>query len=174
MKNFDSVRNVLIPLGIGRPIKSKKYLFVAIVSILLSLSYKYLTVTYVNSVILDLLVVGMIISGVSFMYDKIHYIYHIKILDKNNVGVIIGHSNKVLVLEGQNVIKEYDCDAVIIRPADAAKDNTYEKYSSVIQCVKNNVITTNIIVDRIKEFENTVLFPNLDRVNEDIEVIYEE
>lgn len=174
MNNLDCIRNVLIPMGIGRPIRSKKYLFVTIVSILLSIAYKYLTIKYINTAILDFIVIGSIVALISFIYDKLYYKHCCNKFDSMKLGVLIGHSNKVLVVAGDDVIHEYDCDAVIIRPADAAKDDTYEKYSSVIQCVKNNVITTKIIVDKIKEFENTVLFPNLDRVNEDIEVIYED
>ena len=78
------------------------------------------------------------------------------------------------MLEGENVLDEYDCDMVIIRPADAFRNIAFEKSSSVIECVQNNEITAQIIVDKIEEFENVVLLPNYNRADEDIKVIYEE
>lgn len=173
MNYFDSLRNVLIPLGVARPIKSKKYLFVTVVSILLSIPYKYLTISYINSVILDFMIIASIIGTVSFIYDKLYYQHYAKKFDSKNIGVVIGQSNTVLILEGQEVLEEYNCDMVIIRSADTLKDKAFVKQSSVIECVQNNKITTQIIVDKIEEFEKCVLLPNLDRVGEDIEVIYE-
>ena len=174
MRNFDSVRNVLIPMGIGRPVKTKKYLFVAVASILLSIPYKYFTVKYINSAVLDFAVIGFIISAISFIYDKLYFKHCTIKFDSKKMGVVIGHSNTVLVLEGENVLDEYDCDMVIIRPADAFRNIAFEKSSSVIECVQNNEITAQIIVDKIEEFENVVLLPNYNRADEDIKVIYEE
>ena len=174
MNNLDCIRNILIPMGIARPMKKNKYPFVVVTVILLSIAYKILTIKYINSVVLDFIVIGLIVGGISFIYDKLYYKHCSTKFDAMKLGVIIGHSNTVLVLEGQNVIKEYDCDMIIIKPADAVKDKIFDKYSSVIECVQNNEITAQIIIDKIEEFENRVLLPNLDRVEEDLEIIYED
>ncbi len=173
MKMTDEIRNAFIPLGIRKANTTKKYIIVSVISILIALFFKSITVNYIQSLIFDFIMVSSIIGIVSLTYEKLYIRYQEKLCANGKYGVVITHSNKVYFVQEDNIISETDCDEIKIRPVDDTKEDAYKRLSSVVECIKDNKTVVAYAICKLKEFENTTLLPNLDRVDEDVHVIYD-
>lgn len=176
IKKDEAIRNILIPLATGKPNIYKK-LFVVILSVFyIMIAISYLTHAYfVQYPWLEAGIIMILMLIVSKIYDVL-YVYTLQGEIEENVDcAIIGFSNKLIIISGENVLNEYDADEIKIRPILFDEEEALFKNStSIIECFKNGNVIGRIAVNKIKDYEGLTLKADMSRVNEDIEIIYDD
>lgn len=172
----DEIRNVRLPLAVTRPNLYEKLIFIGFAVFYLMCLISYLTNGFLtNYIFLELGLIFILILILSKIYDVFYISATEHIMDTELAGIVIGFSNKILVLNGEDVIEEIDTDEIKIRSVYLEEEETFfSKYTSVLECMKNGVIVGRVGVDKVVELEGITLKANMDRVDEDIVVIYDD
>lgn len=170
------IRNILLPLATGKPNVYKK-LFVIVLSVFyLMLTFSYLTDAYFMEY--PWFEAGLIIlcmTLISKVYDII-YVHTLSSVIRINANcAVIGFSNKLLLISGEEVMNEYEADEIKIRPVMHDEEEVlFKKYTSILECRRKGNVIGIVAVDRMKEYEGMVLKADMSRADEDMEVIYDD
>lgn len=171
--NEVEIRNTVLPLAVTKPDLYKKLLVVGVVVFYIMMVISYFSDGFLtNYIFLQLSLIILLILGVSNIYDKMYINTVEEIIDSEDAGVVIGFSNKLLILTGDEVMDEIETDEIKIRSVrDEEEETFFSKYTSVIDCFKNGELVGSVGVDKIAHMEGTVLRADMSRVDEDIVVI---
>lgn len=174
--NTDSLRNVRIPIAITRPETLKKALYVSVIVLYIMLSISYFTNGFlIQYMYLELGIILFSLWFISYLFEKLYYKFIGDIINVSETSIVIGFSNKLLILQGDLLIDEYDTDEIKIREATSEEgEYFYGNSSTVLECIKNGELIGKVGVGKLSEFEGSVLTPNMSRANEDIEIIYDD
>ncbi len=171
--NSEDLRNVIIPLAAGRLLGKKKSCLLGLIVWMIAM----LTVCTNTAMTVDNLIAAAIVTGcVICVAMKVStYVYRKRIekkLDSKDCGVVIGFSNKILLLRGIDIVGVYEPDTINVRPAHKEESEYVNiKNTTVFECLKDGVSIGTICVDRLREYEGITLVPNMSRADEDLEVI---
>jgi hypothetical protein len=128
-----------------------------------------------NYIYLELGLIAVLIAIVSNIYDKLYINTVEEIIDAELAGVVIGFSNKLLILTGEEVMDEIETDEIKIRSvSDDEEETFFSKYTTVLECFKNGELVGRVGVDRIAHLEGTTLKADMSRANEDMVVMYDD
>jgi hypothetical protein len=174
--NQEEIRNVMIPLAAARPSIYKKGLIIGLICAYLMLLISYFTSgALLEYMFVEIGIISVILFISSKIYDYIYRCHYEDIIDNSMTGVIIGFSNKLLILSGEEVLKEFDTDEITVRNVKTSeKEAFYANCTTILECKKNGEIIGMVGVDRLKEFEGLTLTADNSRADEDIQVIYDE
>jgi hypothetical protein len=168
------IRNVGLPLAFSKPnlyIKS-------LISGLATLGTLILINT-IFSVRVDFNVVVLSVLTVFFLwfYSSKYDDLYIWLKERKLFGIIpcavIGFSNKVVILAGENVIEEIDTDEIEIRKLTAEEKQEYYNYTSAICAKKSGQVIKTVYVEGINVYEGSILNANPDRIEDYLEIIYD-
>ena len=174
--NKDDLRNVMLPMAVSKPNFYKKLLVNSLITfyVVFILSYFTKGVLTQYTFLQTFIVMGIFIA-VYFIYDYFHIQNSEEIMDSTQTGVVIGFSNKILILSGENVIHELDADEIEIRNVlEGEYEVFFPKFTSIIDCKKGGKTVSAIGVDKIKDYEGVVLLADSSRANEDLEILYDD
>ena len=171
--NEVEIRNTMLPLAVTKPDLYKKLLVVGVVVFYIMMVISYFSDGFLtNYIFLQLSLIILLILGVSNIYDKMYINTVEEIIDSEDAGVVIGFSNKLLILTGDEVMDEIETDEIKIRSVrDEEEETFFSKYTSVIDCFKNGELVGSVGVDKIAHMEGTVLKADLSRVDEDLVIV---
>lgn len=174
--NEVEIRNTVLPLAVTKPDLYKKLIVVGLIVFYIMMVISYFSSGFLtNYVFLQLSLIILLLVVVSNIYDKLYINKVEEIIDSELAGVVIGFSNKLLILTGDEVMDEIETDEIKIRGvSDDEEDTFFSKYTSVIDCFKNGELVGSVGVDRIAHMEGTVLRADLSRVDEDLIVLSED
>lgn len=174
--NQEEIRNVMIPLAAAKPDIYKKGLIMGLISAYLMLLISYFTSGFLtNYILIEIGILSIILLIGSKIYDYIYRCYYEDIIDNSMTGVVIGFSNKLLILSGEEVLKEFDTDEITVRKVGTSeRESFFANCTTILECKKNGEIIGMVGVDRLEEFEGLTLTADNSRANEDIQVIYDE
>lgn len=174
--NQDDFRNVIIPLATAKPDIHKKGLLIGLLSLYCMLLISYFTDGILTEyIVVEIGIMVFIMFIISVIYDYIYRCIYEQLIDNSQTGVVIGFSNKLLVLSGVEVLKEFETDEIAIREVKSSEmEAFFPKYTSVVECKKDGEVIGLIGIDKIPELEGVILVPNENRVSEDLEIIYDE
>lgn len=174
--NKDDLRNVMLPMAVGKPNFNKKLLINSIITFYIMVIISYFTKGLLTQHVFVETMIAMGIFGVVYFLYDYFYIQNLEeVMDLTQTGVVIGFSNKILVLSGENVLHEVDADEIEIRNVlEEESEIFFPRYTSIIDCKKEGKTVKTIGIDKIKDYEGIVLFADKSRVNEDIEIVYDD
>lgn len=176
-KNRDvEIRNILLPLATGKPNMYKK-MFIVIISVFyLMLVLSYLTNAYfVQYPWIEAGIIIIFMVFISKIYDWIYVKTITNLIEETASCAVIGFSNKLLVLSGEDVLTEYDTDEIKIRPIlSDEEEGLFRKSTSIIECFKNGDVVGRIAVNKLKDYEGLTLKADMSRANEDLEIVYDD
>ena len=89
--------------------------------------------------------------------------------EKENIATIQKYLNEL----NYNISKETD-KIKIRQVTNEESDTFYQKYSSIIECFKNNEKIGQICVAKVGNFDGLTLTADMSRANEDIEIVYDD
>lgn len=174
--NEVEIRNTVLPLAVTKPDLYKKLIVVGLIVFYIMMVISYFSSGFLtNYVFLQLSLIILLLVVVSNIYDRLYINKVEEIIDSELAGVVIGFSNKLLILTGDEVMDEIETDEIKIRGvSDDEEDTFFSKYTSVIDCFKNGELVGSVGVDRIAHMEGTVLRADLSRADEDLIVVSED
>lgn len=172
----EEIRNVMIPLAAAKPDIYKKGLIIGLISAYFMLLISYFTSGFLtNYMLVEICILSIILFVISKIYDYIYRCYYENIIDDSMTGVVIGFSNKLLILSGEEVLKEFDADEITVRNVKTSeKEAFFANCTTILECKKNGEIIGMVGVDKLEEFEGLTLVADNSRANEDIQVIYDD
>lgn len=174
--NQEEIRNVMIPLAAAKPSIYKKSLILGLIVMYFMVLLSYLTQGFLTQYLLvEIGIISVLLFIGSHIYDYIYRCNYEDLIDNSMTGVVIGFSNKLLIISGEEVLKEFDTDEISIRSVNNSEtESFFSKYTSIIECKKNGEIIGLIGIDKIVEFEGVTLVADNSRANEDLEILYDE
>lgn len=176
--NLDDIeiRNTMLPLAVTKPDLYRKLIVVGLVVFYLMAVISYFSDGFLtNYIYLQLGLIAILMCIVSKIYDSLYINTVEEIIDSELAGVVIGFSNKLLILTGENVMDEIETDEIKIRGVtDDEEETFFSKYTSVLECFKNGELVGKVGVDKIAHLEGTTLKADMSRVDEDLVVIDED
>lgn len=174
--NDTEIRNTVLPLAVTKPDLYRKLIIIGLVVFYLMVVISYFSEGFLtNYIYLELVLIAALMAVVSKIYDALYINTVEEIIDSELAGVVIGFSNKLLILTGEEVMDEIETDEIKIRGVEDDEEETFfSKYTSVLECFKNGELVGKVGVDRIPHLEGVVLKADMSRANEDLTVIYEE
>lgn len=174
--NKDDLRNVMLPMAVSKPNYYKKLLINSLITFYLMFILSYFTRGLLTQhIFIEVLILLGIFGVVNFIYDYFHIQKLEEIMDTTQTGVVIGFSNKILILSGDNIIHEVDADEIEIRNVlDGESSIFFPKHTTIIDCKKEGKTVSAIGVDKIKDYEGFILLADKSRANEDLEIVYDE
>lgn len=170
------IRNTMLPLAVTKPDLYRKLIVVGLVVFYLMAVISYFSDGFLtNYIYLQLGLIAILMCIVSKIYDSLYINTVEEIIDSELAGVVIGFSNKLLILTGENVMDEIETDEIKIRGvSDDEEETFFSKYTSVLECFKNGELVGKVGVDKIAHLEGTTLKADMSRVDEDLVIIEEE
>lgn len=176
MNNSAEIRNVMIPLAVAKPDMYKKNVILGLIILYIMLIFTFLTKgIFVEYIYLEILFIWVLMFIGSKLYDVIYKRRYEDLIDDSMTGVVIGFSNKLLILSGDEVLKEFDADEITVRDVKTSETETFfANCTTILECKKNGEIIGMVGVDKIEEFEGLTLIADNSRIDEDLEVIYDE
>ena len=174
--NDTEIRNTMLPLAVTKPDLYRKLLIVGAVVFYLMVVISYFSNGFLtNYIYLELVLIAILTAVVSKIYDNLYINTVEEIIDSELAGVVIGFSNKLLILTGEEVMDEIETDEIKIRGvSDDEEETFYSKYTSVLECFKNGELVGKVGVDKIAHLEGVVLKADMSRANEDLVVEYDD
>ncbi len=174
--NTVEIRNTVLPLAVTKPNLYSKLFVVGSVVFYLMLVNSFLTNGFLtNYIYLEITLIGILLFLVSKIYDTLYLNTVGDIIDTESAGVVIGFSNKLLILTGEEVVEEIETDEIKIRSVNDSEDETFfSKYTSVLDCFKDGELVGSVGVDRLEHLEGAILTADMSRANEDMVVIYDD
>ena len=170
------IRNTMLPLAVTKPDLYRKLIVVGLVVFYLMAVISYFSDGFLtNYIYLQLGLIAILMRIVSKIYDSLYINTVEEIIDSELAGVVIGFSNKLLILTGENVMDEIETDEIKIRGvSDDEEETFFSKYTSVLECFKNGELVGKVGVDKIAHLEGTTLKADMSRVDEDLVIIEED
>lgn len=170
------IRNTMLPLAVTKPDLYRKLIVVGLVVFYLMAVISYFSDGFLtNYIYLQLGLIAILMCIVSKIYDSLYINTVEEIIDSELAGVVIGFSNKLLILTGENVMDEIETDEIKIRGvSDDEEETFFSKYTSVLECFKNGELVGKVGVDKIAHLEGTTLKADMSRVDEDLVIIEED
>ena len=170
------IRNTMLPLAVTKPDLYRKLIVVGLVVFYLMTVISYFSDGFLtNYIYLQLGLIAILMCIVSKIYDSLYINTVEEIIDSELAGVVIGFSNKLLILTGENVMDEIETDEIKIRGvSDDEEETFFSKYTSVLECFKNGELVGKVGVDKIAHLEGTTLKADMSRVDEDLVIIEED
>ena len=170
------IRNTMLPLAVTKPDLYRKLIVVGLVVFYLMAVISYFSDGFLtNYIYLQLGLIAILMCIVSKIYDSLYINTVEEIIDSELAGVVIGFSNKLLILTGENVMDEIETDEIKIRGvSDDEEETFFSKYTSVLECFKNGELVGKVGVDKIAHLEGVVLKADMSRANEDLVVEYDD
>ena len=170
------IRNTMLPLAVTKPDLYRKLIVVGLVVFYLMAVISYFSDGFLtNYIYLQLGLIAILMCIVSKIYDSLYINTVEEIIDSELAGVVIGFSNKLLILTGENVMDEIETDEIKIRGvSDDEEETFFSKYASVLECFKNGELVGKVGVDKIAHLEGTTLKADMSRVDEDLVIIEED
>ena len=170
------IRNTMFPLAVTKPDLYRKLIVVGLVVFYLMAVISYFSDGFLtNYIYLQLGLIAILMCIVSKIYDSLYINTVEEIIDSELAGVVIGFSNKLLILTGENVMDEIETDEIKIRGvSDDEEETFFSKYTSVLECFKNGELVGKVGVDKIAHLEGTTLKADMSRVDEDLVIIEED
>lgn len=169
------LRNVGIPLALAKPNIYIKILLSGLLTLLTMVLFN--TIFSIRVDYHEVVLMVLIIFFLWFYGTNLESLY-VYMKEKKNIELkpfaIIGFSNKLLILAGENVLDEIDTDEIEIRKLTKEEREKYFWYTSAVCAKKEGEIISVLYVDGISNYEGTILNADMNRVDEDIEVIYDE
>lgn len=174
--NDTEIRNTMLPLAVTKPDLYRKLLIVGAVVFYLMVVISYFSNGFLtNYIYLELVLIAILTGVVSKIYDNLYINTVEEIIDSELAGVVIGFSNKLLILTGEEVMDEIETDEIKIRGvSDDEEETFFSKYTSVLECFKNGELVGKVGVDKIAHLEGVVLKADMSRANEDLVVEYDD
>lgn len=174
--NDTEIRNTMLPLAVTKPDLYRKLLIVGAIVFYLMVVISYFSNGFLtNYIYLELVLIAVLIALVSKIYDNLYINTVEEIIDSELAGVVIGFSNKLLILTGEEVMDEIETDEIKIRGvSDDEEETFFSKYTSVLECFKNGELVGKVGVDKIAHLEGVVLKADMSRANEDLVVEYDD
>lgn len=174
--NQNEIRNVMLPLAVARPNLYKKLAVISVIVFYIMMVISYLSNSFLTKYIyLEMGIIVLLLFICSKIYDDIYRNYYEDIIDSNLTGVVIGFSNKLLILAGEEVVDYYDTDRIQIRKVSSEESDTFfEKYTSIIECFKGDNLVSRIGIGKLPEYEGITLTADMSRADEDLEIIEED
>lgn len=174
--NDTEIRNTMLPLAVTKPDLYRKLLIVGAVVFYLMVVISYFSNGFLtNYIYLELVLIAILTAVVSKIYDNLYINTVEEIIDSELAGVVIGFSNKLLILTGEEVMDEIETDEIKIRGvSDDEEETFFSKYTSVLECFKNGELVGKVGVDKIAHLEGVVLKADMSRANEDLVVEYDD
>lgn len=171
--NQNEIRNVMLPLAVARPNLYKKLAVISVVVFYIMMVISYLSDSFLtNYIYLEMGIIVLLLLICSKIYDDMYRNYYEDMIDENLTGVVIGFSNKLLILAGEEVVDYYETDKIQIRKVSSEESETFfEKYTSIIECFKDNNLVSRIGIGKLPEYEGIVLTADMSRADEDLEII---
>lgn len=174
-KDVIDLRNIGLPLACAKPNLYIKVLISGLATLLTLLLFNTIFSIRVGyyEIVLAILTIFFL-----WFYSNRFDDLHIWLKERKQLGItpcaVIGFSNKVVILAGENVLDEIETDEIEIRKLTAEEKQDYFRYTSAVCAKKKGEILRIVYVDGISSFEGSILNANPDRVDEDIEIIYDE
>lgn len=170
------IRNTMLPLAVTKPDLYRKLLIVGAIVFYLMVVISYFSNGFLtNYIYLELVLIAVLTALVSKIYDNLYINTVEEIIDSELAGVVIGFSNKLLILTGEEVMDEIETDEIKIRGvSDDEEETFFSKYTSVLECFKNGELVGKVGVDKIAHLEGVVLKADMSRANEDLVVEYDD
>ena len=127
------IRNTMLPLAVTKPDLYRKLIVVGLVVFYLMAVISYFSDGFLtNYIYLQLGLIAILMCIVSKIYDSLYINTVEEIIDSELAGVVIGFSNKLLILTGENVMDEIETDEIKIRGVSEDEEETFfSKYTSV-------------------------------------------
>ncbi len=174
--NDTEIRNTMLPLAVTKPDLYRKLLIVGAIVFYLMVVISYFSNGFLtNYIYLELVLIAVLTALVSKIYDNLYINTVEEIIDSELAGVVIGFSNKLLILTGEEVMDEIETDEIKIRGvSDDEEETFFSKYTSVLECFKNGELVGKVGVDKIAHLEGVVLKADMSRANEDLVVEYDD
>lgn len=174
--NETEIRNTMLPLAVTKPDLYRKLVIVGLIAFYLMVVISYFSGGFLtNYIYLELVLIAILMAGISKAYDMLYINTVEEIIDSELAGVVIGFSNKLLILTGEEVMDEIETDEIKIRSvSDEEEETFFSKYTSVLDCFKNGELVGRIGVDRIAHLEGLTLKADMSRANEDLVIVYDE
>lgn len=170
------IRNVCIPLATSRPQTQKKLIVLTFTVLYIMMALTYLTKGFFTAypwLEALFIIVLMVIS--SKIYDVFYVAAMSEYAMDNDSCIVIGFSNKLLLLMGDEVLNEYESDEIKIRAVTHDEEDTlFKNYTSIVECYKNNEIIGRIAVDKLADYEGMTLKADMSRADEDLEIVYDD
>lgn len=169
------IRNIGLPLAIRKPNLYIKTLITGVVTLLTLILLNTIFEIRVSRPEIIVLVLTLFFL---WFYNKKYNSIHNILQESKMVGAIpcavIGFSNKVIILSGEDVLDEIETDEIEIRELTLEERQEHYWYTSALNAKKNGKVIKIIYVEGIREYEGNILNANPDRANEDIEIIYDD
>ena len=174
--NEVEIRNTMLPLAVTKPDLYRKLLIVGAIVFYLMVVISYFSNGFLtNYIYLELVLIAGLIAIVSNIYDRLYINTVEEIIDSELAGVVIGFSNKLLILTGEEVMDEIETDEIKIRSvSDDEEETFFSKYTTVLDCFKNGELVGRVGVDKIAHLEGTTLKADMSRVDEDLVIMYDD
>ena len=127
----NEIRNVRFPLAVTKPDLYKKLVITGVIVFYIMCVFSYFTDGFLtNYLFLELMVIAMLLGIVSKIYDFVYRCTVENIIDEQLTGVVIGFSNKLLILQNDVVIDEVLTDEIKIRSvSDDEEETFFSKYT---------------------------------------------
>lgn len=173
--NKDDIRNTFIPLATARPDFYNKLIIVGCFVFYFMMVLSYFTEGFLTKyVYLEMGLIGLFLWIMSKIYDKVYCLVFDDIIMERKIGVIVGFSNTLLIINGEEVLDVYHTDKIKIRKVTPEENEMFfQRDTSIMECIKNGEIVGKVGIARISCMEGETLLANKNRVNEDIEIISE-
>lgn len=174
--NDTEIRNTMLPLAVTKPDLYRKLVIVGLIVFYLMAVISYFSDGFLtNYIYLELVLIAILMIVVSKIYDSMYINTVEEIIDSELAGVVIGFSNKLLILTGEEVMDEIDTDEIKIRGvSDEEEETFFSKYTTVLDCFKNGELVGRVGVDRIAHLEGLTLKADMSRASEDLVVVYDD
>ena len=172
----NEIRNVRFPLAVTKPDLYKKLVITGVIVFYIMCVFSYFTDGFLtNYLFLELMVIAMLLGIVSKIYDFVYRCTVENIIDEQLTGVVIGFSNKLLILQNDVVIDEVLTDEIKIRSvSDDEEETFFSKYTTVLDCFKDGKLVTKVGIGKAVDIEGLTLKADMSRADEDIQVIYDD
>ena len=172
----NELRNVMIPLAVAKPNLYKKLGVIGLITFYIMLVISFLSSGFLtNYIYIEISLIVLLLIILSHFYDNIYRTLYMSAIEEGDIGVVIGYSNKLVILAGDDVVDIYETDKIKIRQVTNEESDTfYQKYSSIIECFKNNEKIGQICVAKVGNFDGLTLTADMSRANEDIEIVYDD
>ena len=172
----NEIRNVRFPLAVTKPDLYKKLVITGVIVFYIMCVFSYFTDGFLtNYLFLELMVIAMLLGIVSKIYDFVYRCTVENIIDEQLTGVVIGFSNKLLILQNDVVIDEVLTDEIKIRSVSDDEEATFfSKYTTVLDCFKDGELVTKVGIGKAVDIEGLTLKADMSRADEDIKVIYDD
>ena len=174
--NDSNIRNIRLPLAATKPDIYKKLIIVGLVTFYMMSALSYLTNGFLTHYIyLELAIIVVFLFLFSNIYDYLYRNTVEEIIDSELTSVIIGFSNKVLILSGEDVLDEVEADEIKIRQVNDEEEETfYSKYTTVLDCFKDGELVTKVGIGKIVDYEGLTLKADMSRADEDLQIVYDD